>query len=254
MGVFRVATLRIAAAGTVVLLPMDADGQSRPRSAEGRGGDSVTTAVAGQHYGARGLERTGVGGGWRDVWVTPVTVPWLRLGTYEGGLELLERGGGYQSITLHLKEENGWKEYRFRSANKFPAMTLPPALRETFAGRVIQDQVSALFPGAPLMVPPFLDAVNALHVEPRLYRLADDPRLGVYRDTMAGMLGTIELKGDEAPNDKPGFAGSDKIDDTEDFLEDLRSKRMHTFDEQEFLAIRLVDLLINDSDRTPNNS
>jgi hypothetical protein len=181
-------------------------------------------------------------------------VPSLQLSTYEGGLKVLERGGGYQSITLHLQEEKGWKEYRFRSVNKFPGMTLPPAIRETFAGRVIQDQVSALFPGAPLMVPPFLDAINALHVEPKLYRLADDPRLGVYRDTMAGMLGTIELKGDEAPNDQPGFAGSKKIDDTEDFLDDLRSKRTHRFDEQEFLAIRLIDLLINDSDRSPNNS
>jgi hypothetical protein len=194
------------------------------------------------------------GGGWREVWTTPIAVPSLQLSTYEGGLKLLERGGGYQSITLHLQEEKGWKEYRFRSVNKFPAMTLPSALRETFAGRVIQDQVSALFPGAPLMVPPFLDAVKALHVNPTLYRLADDPRLGVYRDTMAGMLGTIELKGDEAPDDKPGFAGSEKIEDTEDFFEDLRSKRTHKFDEQEFLAIRLVDLLINDSDRTPNNS
>ena len=254
MGVLRVATIRIAAVGTVAFIPLDADGQGRPRSAESRVNDTVSTAVAGQHYGAQGVKRTVFGGGWREVWVAPIAVPSLQLSTYEGGLKVLERGGGYQSITLHLQEEKGWKEHRFRSVNKFPAMTLPPALRETFAGRVIQDQVSALFPGAPLMVPPFLDAVKALHVDPKLYRLADDERLGVYRDTMAGMLGTIELKGDEAPNDEPGFADSKKIDDTDDFFEDLRSKRTHRFDEQEFLAIRLIDLLINDSDRTPNNS
>ena len=167
---------------------------------------------------------------------------------------MLERGGGYQSITLHLQEESGWKEYRFRSVNKFPGMTLPGALHETAAGRLIQDQVSALFPGAPLMVPPLLDAIKALHVDPRLYRLADDPRLGVYRDTMAGMLGTMELKANEAPNDKPGFAGSTKVADSEDFFKELRSSRAHRFDEQEFLAQRLIDFLINDSDRTPDNS
>src|SRR5262245_42052244 len=109
MGVLRGATFRIAAVGTVAFLPLDADGQGRPRSAESRANDSVTTAVAGRHYGAQGLKRTVFGGGWREVWVTPVTVPSLQLSTYEGGLKVLERGGGFQSITLHLQEEKGWE-------------------------------------------------------------------------------------------------------------------------------------------------
>jgi hypothetical protein len=254
MGGLRVATFRIVAAGTVVLFPFEAGGQERVGSAEGKRNDSLTTAVAGQHYATDGWKRTLLGAGWRQVWVTPVSVPSLDLGTYAGGLKVLERGGGYQSMTLHLQEASGWKEYRFRSANKFPGMTLPGALHESAAGRIIQDQVSALFPGAPIMVPPLLDAIKALHVDPRLYRLADDPRLGVYRDTMGGMLGTMELKANEAPNDKPGFAGSTKIVDSEDFFKELRSSRAQRFDEQDFLAQRLIDLMINDVDRTPDNS
>jgi len=254
MNALRAATIRIAAVGTVTLLPLDADAQERGGSTETRQKDSVTTAVAGQHYATDGWKRTLLGAGWRDVWLTPVAVPSLHLGTYAGGLKVLERGGGYQSITLHLQEVSGWKEYRFRSVNKFPGMTLPGALHESAVGRVIQDQVSALFPGAPLMVPPLLDAIEALHVDPRLYRLADDPRLGVYRDSMAGMLGTMELKANEAPNDKPGFAGSTKIVDSEDLIKELQSSRANRFDEQDFLAQRLIDLLINDGDRTPDNS
>ena len=254
MNALRAATIRIAALGSVTLFPLDADAQERAGSTEAKRKDSVTTAVAGQHYATDGWKRTLLGAGWRDVWVTPVSVPSLDLGTYAGGLKVLERGGGYQSMTLHLQEESGWKEYRFRSVNKFPGMTLPGALHESAAGRLIQDQVSALFPGAPLMVPPLLDAIKALHVDPKLYRLADDPRLGVYRDTMGGMLGTMELKANEAPDDKPGFAGSKKIVDSEDFFEELRSSRANRFDEEDFLAQRLVDLLINDSDRTPDNS
>ena len=149
--------------------------------------------------------------------MTPVSVPPLELSTFAGGLKVLERGGGYQSITLHLQEDSGWKEYRFRTVNKFPVMTLPAPLRETAAGRIIQDQVSALFPGSALPVPPLLDAIKALHVDPTMVRLADDPRLGVYRDSMAGMLGTMELKAEEAPNDQPGFAGSKKITGSEGF-------------------------------------
>jgi Omp85 superfamily domain len=254
MGALRVVTFRIATLGTVAFVPLDADGQERVGSPGGKRKDSVTTTIAGRHYAADGFKPTLLGAGWRDVWVTPVSVPSLELTTFAGGLKVLERGGGYQSITLHLQEESGWKEWRFRSVNKFPGMTLPPAFRETAAGTVIQDQVSALFPGSALPVPPLLEAINALTVEPKLYRLADDPRLGVYRDTMAGMLGTMELKGAEAPNDEPGFAGSRKITGSEGFFEDLRSSRAHRFDEHEFLAIRLIDLLINDGDRTPDNS
>ncbi|HEX5074150.1 MAG TPA: hypothetical protein VFW03_13125, partial [Gemmatimonadaceae bacterium] len=254
MNALRAVTIRIAAVGTVTLFPLEAGAQERDSLADRKRNDSLTTAVAGRYYATGGWKRTLLGTGWRDVWVTPISVPSLRLGTYAGGLEVLERGGGYQSMTLHLQEESGWKEYRFRSANKFPGMTLPGPLHESGVGRVIQDQVSAYFPGAPVMVLPMLDAIDALHVDPRLYRLADDSRLGVYRDTMGGMLGTMELKPNEAPNDKSGFEGSTKIEDSEDFFKELRSNRAQRFDEEDFLAQRLVDLLINDSDRTPDNS
>jgi len=254
MSALRAVTFRIAAVGTVTLFPLEADAQERGSLTDGKRNDTLTTAVAGQYYATDGWKRTLLGTGWRDVWVTPISVPPLRLGTYAGGLKVLERGGGYQSMTLHLQEESGWKEYRFRSANKFPGMTLPGALHESAVGRIIQDQVSAFFPGAPVMVTPMLDAIKALHVDPKLYRLADDRRLGVYRDTMGGMLGTMELKPNEAPNDKSGFEGSAKIQSSDDFFKELRSNRAQRFDEEDFLAQRLVDLLINDSDRTPDNS
>jgi hypothetical protein len=254
MGALRAVTIRIAALGTVAFVPLDADAQDRVGTTGGRPGDSVSTTVAGRYYAVDGFKQTLLGAGWRDLWVTPVAVPSLELATYAGGLKVLERGGGYQSITLHLQEESGWKEYRFRTVNKFPVMTLPSALRETAVGRIIQDEVSSLFPAAPLVVPPLLDAIKALHNDPKMVRLADDARLGVYRDTLAGVLGTMELKASEAPNEEPGFAGSKKISGSEGFFKDLRSSRKHRFDEQEFLAIRLVDLLINDGDRTPDNS
>src|SRR5512138_477092 len=205
MGAIRVATINIAALGTVAFVPLDADAQERAGSRGGKARDSVTTTVAGGHYGVDGFKETLLGAGWRDVWGTPVSVSSLHLTTFAGGLEVLERGGGYQSITLHVKEASGWKEWRFRSVNKFPGMTLPSAFRETAVGTVIQDQVSALLPGSALPVPPLLDAIDALTVRPVLVRMADDARLGVYRDTLAGMLGTMELKGDEAPDGKPGF-------------------------------------------------
>ena len=197
------------------------------------------------------MTRAILGSGWRDVWATPVSAPVLDLETYAGGLKFKERGGGFHSLVLHLQEEDGWKEYRFRSVEKFPK--LPPTFQGTLAGKIWQDQVSILFPGAPLLVPPILKSIGALHVTPELYVMEDSPRLGVQRDSVKGMLGTMELKGQEAPDDKPGFAGSTKIQGTEKFMESIAESRENRLDEREFLAVRLVDFLINDVDRSFDN-
>lgn len=212
------------------------------------------TVAPGPQYRAGALERVLLGSGWRDVWTTPATVPVLDMEGHAGGLRLEKRGGGFHSRVLHLTQADGWREYRFRSVDKFPMQGLPPALQGTDAGRLLHDQiVSVLFPAAPLLVPPLLAAIGVLHVEPELYVMGDSPRLEAQRDTFAGMLGTFELKAQEAPDDQPGFAGSRKIKGAEKFLEDLAESREHRPDEREFLAVRLIDFLVNDSDRSLDN-
>lgn len=215
-------------------------------------GDTVTVVPA-PDYAAGSLHRALLGDGWRDVWVTPVDAQVFGFDLYAGGVAWTRRGGGNQSITLHLEETDGWREHIFRSVDKFPEQAMPPAIRGTAAGRLVEDLISSLFPAAPVMVPPFLEAVDILHVDPVLRIMPDDPRLGVYRDTFAGMLGTVEVQANEAPNDEPGFAGSTKIKGTEAFYEDLESSKEHRLDERRFLAARLVDFLVNDSDRTRDN-
>ncbi|MGH7475299.1 MAG: BamA/TamA family outer membrane protein [Longimicrobiales bacterium] len=240
--------------GAVVLLVAPATATAQAITPAPSTRDIVVTVAPGPEYQAGGLARTLLGSGWRQVWLTPVDVPVFDMSRYAGGLEFQERGGGHQSITLHLIEEDGWREYRFRSVNKFPAIqAMPPSLRGTTAAALVQDNVSSLFPAAPLLVPPLLDAIDVLHVEPALYIMPDEPRLGVYQDSFAGMLGTVELSPQEAPDDEPGFAGSRKIKNAGNFLDDIRASRMHRLDEREFVAVRLVDFMINDTDRTLDN-
>ena len=215
--------------------------------------DSVVTITPGEEYQAGALRRTLFGSGWRDLWTTPVTVPVFDPATFAGGLKFDKRGGGKQTKTVHLVEENGWHKYLFRSVDKFLLQTLPPALQGTALGDVIQDEASTMLPGAPLLVPPLLQAIGALYVTPKMYVMANSPRLGPVRDTFANMLGTFELKPSEAPNKEPGFAGSRSIKGTDEFLEDLASSRAHRLNEREFLAVRLIDFLINDADRAPDN-
>lgn len=214
--------------------------------------DSVVLAP-GPQYRAGSLHRSLFGSGWRDVWTTSTPVPVLHPETHLGGLTLLRRGGGFHSIVTHWREEHGWRRYLFRSVDKFPMQGAPDEVKGTLVGRVMEDQVSILFPAAPLVVPPLLEAIGALHVDVDLYVMADSPRLEHLRDTVAGMLGTFELNGQEAPGDEPGFAGSRKVKGTFNFLDDLVSGQDHRLDEREFLAVRLIDILVNDPDRSPDN-
>jgi hypothetical protein len=236
MQTLRSLTVCIAATSALVALPLE----------------SQVAVVPGQ-YAAGSVATTVLGSGWRDLWVTPVRVPVFDLGTFAGGVKIDKSAGGYQTITLHMTEQNGWREYRFRSVDKFPGQRMPSSIRGTMLGAFFQDQTSAIFPAAPLLAPPFSAAIGALHVVPTLYVMPDDPRLGEHRATFAGLLGTVELKGEEAPDDKPGFAGSTKVKDSDGFFEDLSKSRAHRVDEREFLAVRLIDFLIGDADRGSDN-
>lgn len=236
----------------LTLLLASAAATSAAQDAPRTNADSLESVTPGARYRAGAFTRAIAGTGWRDLWTTPVAAPVLDPDTHLGGLELVKRGGGFHSLVLHLQEAGGWREYRFRSVDKFP-MQGTPQLRGTVAGRVIEGQVASLFPAAPLLVPPLLDALGILHVKPELYVMGDSPRLEHVRDTVVGMLGTFELAAQEAPDDTPGFGGSSKIKGTEKFLDDLLENRGHRLDERELLAARLIDILVNDPDRSPDN-
>jgi hypothetical protein len=206
------------------------------------------TVVPGPTYEAGGFARFWLGDGWRSLWLTPITVPVLDLRTFAGGLEPERQGGGNQSVTLHMVDASG-VGWIFRSIDKFPEQGLPRELNGSFLGGLIEDQISSLHPASHVIMPRLLEAAGILHLEPALYVMPDDPRLGEFRETFAGMLGEVELKPNEGPDDTPGFAGSTKIKDAEDVLDDLEESRGYRVDAEEFLRARLIDLWVGDPDR-----
>jgi hypothetical protein len=88
-----------------------------------------------------------------------------------------------------------------------------------------------------------MDASGAPHVSSALYVMPDDPRLGSFRERFAGMLGELE----ERPG--AGFAGAAEIEDTDDVLERIEASPDERVDAREYLAVRLVDLVLGDWDR-----
>ena len=250
MGRRAACSLLVVSASRVVLSPSTAVAQvvaGAPRVSA----DSVVI-VPGAHYRAGPLERWLFGTHYRALWTTPITVPVLSLGTYAGGLRPVERGGSMQTKSLRFKGADG-REYVFRSTDKDPSRSLPEDLRGTYADRIVRDLISAAHPGAALVAARLAEAAGILHVTPQLAAMPDDPSLGEFRAEFAGMLGIIEVRPTDDPDDDgTGFAGAKRVVGSERLLERVTEHADETIEAREFLAARLLDAVMGDWDRHPD--
>jgi hypothetical protein len=229
----------------MLLASAGAGAQARPRPSA----RADTTLPASDQYAAGGFHRFMLGSNYRDLWSAPITVPFLDLATFAGGLHPTKTGGGGQTRTLHFVTPDE-QEFVFRPVYKALLMDL-----EGFSGTIIEkamiDGLSASHPAAPLIAPAFLEAAGVLHAPPKLFVMPDDDRLGEYRKHFAGMLGMIE-ESPKVPDDAPGFAGARKIIDSEELLKRLNENPAERIDARALLRARLIDLLLNDNDRHPD--
>lgn len=212
--------------------------------------DSATVA-AGERYGASGIVRSLAGNGYRDLWTTPIRVPVVRLTDIGGGLTPIRLGGGVTTRTLHLDGADG-RRYVFRSVDKTPSDLLED-LGGSIVEGVIQDQMSSFHPSGALVVARLFAALDIPTAQPRLMVVADDPALGDFRDTFAGLLVLVEERPDDGPDGTPGFAGSRRIIQTDDLFDELEEDPANRIDAGTLLRVRLVDLLVGDRDRSHNN-
>jgi hypothetical protein len=234
-----------------------------PSPIEGQIEDSVTI-VAGPRYAAGTIKSRVLGAGYRDLWTTPIRVPVLRPDTFVGGLVLLQRGESPRTRSLRFRDGAG-REYVFRSIDKEQGSAVPRDLRGTLGAAIVQDLVAAKNPAAALMAAPLMEAAGILHAPPRIVVMANDPLLGEHREEFAGMLGTIERRpnesGDGSPKGPGRTAGGIEASDLDAFSriigeerlgERLRESPDDRVDSRAYLAARLVDLLIGDWDRHPD--
>lgn len=206
--------------------------------------------VPGAGYRAGSLGRLVFGTHYRDLWTAPLTVPLLHLEQYAGGLRPLARGGSMQTKSLRFKGADG-REYVFRSIDKDPSRSLPPELRGTYANRIVRDLISAEHPGGALVVARLLEAVGVLHATPQLFAMADDSLLGEFRKEFAGMLGLLEVRPTDDPDDEggTGFAGATKVVGSDKLFERVTEHADETVDARAFLTARMIDVFVGDWDR-----
>jgi hypothetical protein len=231
---FVVLLLAGALAASTLFLPR----AGPPQPLRDVSGKSVETAL-GSRYQAGTVRRFLLGSGYREAWAAPVRLPVLELAALGGGALPDRRGGGGQTLTLHMRGRDG-SRYVFRSVDKNQGGTLH-AIPRAILGPVRQDQVSALHPGAAVVAASLHRSADLPQMAPRLVVMADDPALGRFRAEFAGLPGIVE----RYPGD--GFGGAPEVVSTDDLWGELRSGG--EVDARGFLVTRLMDVYLGDWDR-----
>ena len=205
----------------------------------------ITTNASSQYY----KESTWFGGdNYRDVWQQDRKFPVFDIGAEHGGLKIVQRGGGQQTRSLRLEDEEG-NQYVLRSIEKYATKAIPEALRSTFAADIIQDQISASHPYGAFVIPYLADAADVYHTNPIAVYIPDDPRFGPYRNDFANTVCLYEERVAGENSKVESFGKADKLISTPKMLEKLYEDNDNLVDQQWVLKSRLFDMLIGDWDR-----
>jgi len=210
--------------------------------------DSTISVQASTQYERNSSSYWIFGENYRDVWSAQVDVPLFDIGSVEGGLKILKKGGGMQTKSLRLEAEDE-RQYAIRTVEKYTEKAVPELLRPTIAADVVQDQISASHPYGAFVVPALAEAAEVYHTTPKYYYIPDDPRFGPYRQDFAGKLVLFEERPAGDWSNSSLFGSSDKIISTFKVIDKLEDDNDNSVDEEWVLKSRLFDLFIGDWDR-----
>ena len=192
------------------------------------------TFLLGQHY--------------RNAWITPVEIPVLDLRTEKGGLQIVKKGGGFQTKSLQLKNKKG-EEYSLRSVSKYPERLLGNAMVNTLAADIVKDQVSSSHPYSPYVVDDLSEAAGVLHSHPKMVFIPNDKLLAEYKKDFANTLALFEQRADGNIRPSENFGFAKETVNSKKMLDEIHSDNANTVDDYKYLKSRLFDMWINDWDR-----
>lgn len=210
--------------------------------------DSTITIKLTDIYNKSDLYLYLMGDNYRNLWSTDVNLEVFDMGSVNGGLSIIKRGGGQQTKSIRMKDANG-KQWVLRSVNKNVEKALDKKMINTIAVDVLQDGISASHPFSSLAVPKLADAAGIFHTNPRIVWVPDDPRLGIFREEMANGVFLFEERPAGKRKDIASFGRSKKIINTADVIKITQKKHESQIDQQSVVRARIFDILINDWDR-----
>ena len=187
-----------------------------------------------------------------------VKVPTVNLDTLFGGLTPIRKGGGHQSKSLRLEDEEG-REYVMRALRKdavqylqavaFKDQYIEGQFNDTYTEGLLLDVFTGAHPYAPFTIGTLASAVGVYHTNPVLYYIPKQNVLGQFNDEFGDELYMIEERAADGHGNNPSFGFSNEIISTNDMLIKLRKNENHKIDEAAYIRARLFDMLIGDWDR-----
>ncbi len=211
--------------------------------------DSTVVMAPNKEYAEAGaVKKFLLGTNNRDLWGIEAEFPVFDVSEIEGGLIPTRSGGRGQSNTLHLDGKDG-KEYVLRSLDKVAGKVWDEHLRNSYALEIAQEQFSMLDPYAAVIVAKLAGSAGVYYVQPEIYYVPDDPKLGRYADEMAGKLALFERKPDGDMSDVSSVGNRDNVISHLDMVREIDGDIDHRVDQHKFAKFRLFDMFIGDWDR-----
>lgn len=206
-----------------------------PITTEVKPAGKLQTFLLGKHY--------------RDIYLNQYDFPKLDLEKYQGGVEILTRGGGMQTNSLRMLNPDG-QQYIMRSLTKDESRGIPqPFKGVSFVAFLFRDNYLATQPFAPMAIPTLARAGNVYYAKSEIYYIPKQPRLEGYNLDFGGEVYITEERAAKDWRDLPSFGNSPKIISTPDVSRKIQKNDKHFIDQNWVARSRLFDLIIGDWDR-----
>jgi hypothetical protein len=196
--------------------------------------DTVCVPASNQYREPSLLNIILIGTNYRKEWGTPVALPVFK----PTGLTITELGGGMQTRSLYFKDRYN-EEWVLRTVDKDPREAVPAIIKNKITVQALQQVISAAHPYAPLTIPVLAKAIGVTVAKPVFYWVPGDTAFGKYRALFANTVCLLEKKNI--------VSKEVKTIETEELI-----KNIHAIDQQAYLRARLLDMLIADWDRHPD--
>ncbi len=185
---------------------------------------------------------------YRQAYGYKVEVPVVKLDTLKGGLEPVRKGGGFQTRSLRLENENG-EQYVMRGMNKDVARLIGDDFTSPFLEGLLKDFYTSAHPYAAFAVPPMADAVGVFHTNPEMVYLPRQKALNQYSADFGDALYLFEERPSGDRSEMSNFGNSKKIISSFDLMDRMRKDDKHKVDQRQLIRSRLFDITIGDWDR-----
>lgn len=214
-----------------------------------RPGQTVKIPVSERDYARGGMWRFLFGEHYRDVYKAEIEVPLFDLTRFNGGVKPVQRGGGAQTNSLRIEDGRG-RQYTLRSVDKDATRTVPYPFNQDVVLDIVEDNFSASHPFGALAAASLSEYIGIYHNNPKLVYLPRQAALEEYNDDYAEGLYLLEERpDDDVWQDAEYFGRPEKIESTDNMLEELRENHDHVLDDDALVYARLFDMLLGDWDR-----